>query len=80
MADTIKGSSELKIIWQFADGDTRNQIVKNPRSDLTAADLTSFATATKNSNVIIGDKTGAAVTGIKSAVTTDKTDYFLDIS
>lgn len=80
MADTVKSSSELKITWQFEDGDTRNQTIKDPRNDLTAADLNSFATATKNNNVIIGDKTGAAVEGIISAVTTDKTDVTLDLS
>ena len=80
LADTIKSSSELKITWEFADGDTRVTTVKNPRSDLTLADLRAFESATVSSQVIIGDKTGAAVTKIKSAATTDKTDYIPDLS
>ena len=80
MADTVKSSSDLKLTWEFADGDTRTQNVKNPKSNLTASDIRTFANATINSKAIIGDKTGAAVTKIKSAFVTDKSDMYLDIS
>lgn len=80
MADTVTSSSNLKIVWEFADGDTRTQNLPNPRSDIDADELQSFATQTKNNAVIIGDKTGAALTGIKSASIVDKSDWILDIS
>lgn len=79
MADTIKSSSELKITWNFADGDTRTQAVKNPKSNLQRADLIALQSSTVNTQPIIGDKSGAAVTGIKTAFTIDKTNVFLDI-
>lgn len=77
--DTVKSSSDLKIIWQFADEDTRTQTIPNPKSDLSLADLQAFETSAINSQVIIGDKTGAAVTGIKSAISIDSTNVILDI-
>ena len=78
--DTVKSSSDLKINWQFADGDTRLQKVPNPKYNLTASDLQALETLAVNSAVLIGDKTGAALTGIKSASKIDKTDRILDIS
>ena len=80
MSDTIKSSSDLKLTWEFADGDTRTHSVKNPKNDLTPSDIRTFANATVNSKAIIGDKTGAAVTKLKSAFTAEKTDVYLDIS
>ena len=80
MADTLKSSSELKLTWQFADGDTRTQTVKNPDPNLTANDIQSFANDTVTTKAIIGDQTGANVTGVKSAYIQDKTDIFVDIS
>lgn len=78
--DTIKSSSDLKINWEFADGDTRLQKVPNPKNNLTTSDLKSLETLAVNSAVLIGDKTGAALTGIKSASIIDKSDYILDLS
>lgn len=80
MSDTIKSSSDLKLTWEFDDGDTRSHSVKNPKNNLTAADIQTFATATIISKAIVGDKTGAAVTQIKSAITTEKTELYMDIS
>lgn len=77
--DTVKSSSDLKIIWQFADEDTRTQTIPNPKYDLSLAAVQAFETSVINSQVIIGDKTGAAVTGIKSAISIDSTNVILDI-
>lgn len=78
--DTIKSSSDLKINWEFADGDTRLQKVPNPKNNLTTSDLKSLETLAVNSAVLIGDKNGAALTGIKSASIIDQSDYILDLS
>lgn len=78
--DTIKSSSDLKINWEFADGDTRLQKVPNPKSNINASELQSLETLAVNSAVLIGDKNGSPLTGIKSASIINKSDYILDIS
>lgn len=79
MADIYKSSSNLKILWEFADGDTRTTTIKNPRYGLTSNELQAFAATAVSNQVIIGDKGSAQLTGIKSAYTEDKTDVILDI-
>lgn len=80
MADTITSAEDLKLNWEFADGDTRIQSVKNPKYDLEASEVRNFVNSTVNSHAIIGDKTGAAVTGLNSAERVSKTTVLLDIS
>lgn len=76
--DTVKSSTELSINWQFADDDTRTITIANPRSDLSAEDIGAFEADTVSKGILIGDKTSAALTGIKVAKRIDKTDYALD--
>ena len=78
--DTIKSSSELKMEFGFEDDDTRLITLDNPRTDLTKEDILGVATLARNTQPIIGDKGGAAVTGINSAKIVDKTVYQLDLS
>lgn len=78
--DTITSSSELKIQWEFTDGDTRVQSIKYPRYDLTDTEITSFATTTKNAKILIGDKTSAPLMGVQTAYILEKTTVSLDIS
>ena len=80
MADTVKSASELKFVWNFFDGDDRTETIPNPKDDLTPTDLKNFAAWCAANNPVIGDKTGAAVVGIKSAAATDKTTLDLDLT
>ena len=80
MADTIKSSSELKMVAYFADGDDRTITVSNPIDTLAAADVKAFETVAKNTQGILGDKTGAAFVRINSAKTFQKTKTDLDLT
>lgn len=80
MADTVKSSSELKMVFDFYDGDDRTLTLQNPKSNLTATQIKAVGTLAATSQPIIGDKAGAAVVGIKSAVKKTKTVTKLDLT
>ena len=80
MADTVKSANELKIVWDFADDDTRTDTFQNPRSDLAAEELKNLSAFVAENHPIIGDKTGAAVVGIKEASVINKTKLDLDLT
>lgn len=75
--DTVKSSSALKTTWQFADGDTRTVDILNPVSDV-ASKFPHFVNETVNREILIGDKSGAALTGVKVAKVVDTTTTALD--
>lgn len=80
MSDTIKSSEELKIETKFYDADTRLITLPNPNTGLTKNDVeTAFANIIAD-NVIIGDKTGASITGLNTAYTLQKSTTYLDLS
>ena len=80
MADTVKSSSELKMVYDFYDGDDRTMTLSNPRSDLTVTQIKAVGTLAATTHPIIGDKGGAACVGIKSAKTLQKTVTNLDLT
>ena len=80
MADTVKSSSELKMVFAFEDNDDRTVTIQNPSDDLDADDIKAVSTLAKNTNPIVGDKTGAACVGIKSAKSVQKTITHLDLT
>lgn len=80
MADTIKSSNELKMVAGFYDDDDRTITIQNPKTNLVAADIKAFETVAKNTQAILGDKTGAAFVSIKSAKTLQKTKTDLDLT
>lgn len=80
MADTIKSSSELKMVFGFDDNDDRTATLQNPRNDLTASDIKVVSAFIKTNNLLIGDKAGAACVGIKTAKSLQKTVTQLDLS
>ena len=80
MADTVKSSSELKLVYDFYDGDTRTMTLENPKSNLTSASIKAVATLAAATHPIIGDKGGAAVVGISNAKTISKTTTYLDLT
>lgn len=80
MADTVKSSSDLKMVWGFYDGDDRTESLPNPREDLTVADIKAAAAVAITNNAFIGDKTGAALVSLKSAKKVEVTRTKLDLA
>lgn len=80
MADTIKSSNELKMVFGFYDNDTRTVTLDNPKPNLTAAAVKGVAAFAKANNPIIGDKGGASVVGVNSAEVVEKTTTYLDLT
>lgn len=62
MADTVKNTTQVKVIAGFVDDDERTLAFDTTRNDITKADIT----AIDGSN-ILGDKAGAAFKEWKSA-------------
>lgn len=79
-ADTVTTSQSLQINFGFEDGDTRISNVPNPKIGLTSSEVATVSTWIAANNVLIGDKNGAASTGINSATRVDKTKVNVDIS
>ena len=79
MADTRKETFALKIKLGFADGDTRNVSLDNPRNDLQASEIHELSNFIKNNNLLLGDKYGADSAGILTADVVESTKIILDI-
>lgn len=72
MADTIQSSQELKIENLFVDGDTRTITLKNPKSEITTAEITALNALMQSSQIIVGDKWGGTfgrITEVKRVTT-----------
>ena len=80
MADKVKTVRELKLVAGFSDGDDRTLSVPNPKSTITASQLTATAFYDAAKAALIGDKTGAAMTGWKSAKIFESTTVYLDLA
>lgn len=78
--DTMTGGRDLKLIYSFADGDTRTTTIPNPRNNLTAADILTAASELKVTQAFVGDKDNGAFDTISSAVQIYWTKYQLDLS
>lgn len=79
MADTTKTTKNLKVDSDFVDGDTRAFNIKNPKSNITASDITDLNTYMQINGVLVGDKTGATFLRIAKASVVTKTTVNLDI-
>lgn len=79
MADTTKTTKNLKVDCDFVDGDTRAFNIKNPKSSITASDITDLNTYMQVNGVLVGDKTSATFLRIAKASTVTKTTVNLDI-
>jgi len=80
MADIIKNKKVLQNVFEFADGDTRTLNIDNPIDSLTSAQVQEWADYAKTNNILIGDKGGAALDGIKSSVVVDNEQTILDLN
>ena len=80
MADKTTTTSTLQIVSGYADGDDRTINLENPNTALDlGARIYDIETFTKQKQVIIGDKAGAAFTGFKSAKIVNKTVTKFDL-
>ena len=79
MSDVMTFSQVLKISAGYVDGDTRVFNIRDPRSDLTAADIENYSNFIAANNLLIGDKTGAAFGKISLARRVNTTTIKLDI-
>ena len=85
MADKVTTTYELKLEWLFQDGDTRVATLKNPKAEITTADITSLeslildATAETPTPLLIGDKSQGAFRRINLVTRETKTTMDLDL-
>ena len=79
MADTVSQSSELKMEVLFVDGDTRTLNVKNPKANITQANITALNTLMQTNNLLVGDKYGGRFGRLTYAAKVDKSTVNLDL-
>lgn len=79
MADKVTRTKLLKLVAQFSDGDDRTLTQPDPRSNLQPADFGGEFKAYA-AKALLGDKTGAAFSGWKSAKVYDTTTVHLDLT
>lgn len=80
MADTVTSSANLKINWQFADGDTRMATAPNPKNDLTAQQVQAIIDNAVTNGLLVGDKAGAALSGVVQVYTENQTKTKIDLA
>lgn len=78
MADKIISNNTLEMVAGFADDDYRTISIPDPPETLTSAQVKAFGEAAKN--ILIGDKAGAACTGLKSAKMIERVTVRLDLT
>ena len=80
MADTITNSKTLKLEYDFVDGDTRTNNIKDPRNDLTSNDIIELNTFLRANNALIGDKYQATFAQIRKATIVEKSTTNYDLN
>lgn len=67
MADKVSTSSYLAVNFGFEDGDTRLNKIPNPRDDIEESEVAAVSATLLTNHLIVGDKNGAAFSGILTA-------------
>ena len=80
MADIVTQESTLVFGFMFVDGDTRSFNVKNPKSEITSAQISSLNEYMQTNNILVGDKYGGRFGKILAATRVRKTQVNLDLS
>jgi len=80
MADVEKVTNELKIDNLFVDGDTRVLTLKDPRSDITQADIADLNSFLQANQVIEGDKNQGAFARIATVTRVRKRRIVHDLT
>lgn len=78
--DTVTSSYELKLAYDFTDGDTRTTTLPNPKSNLTSDAVITASNTLQETQAFVGDKNNGAFDKIKSASIVSKTRRKLDLS
>lgn len=76
---TTTTEKTIKFDCGFVDGDTRTITMKNPRSDITTAEITELNAFIRANNLLLGDQTGAIFAGfhkVRVGTTTTRTIDF----
>lgn len=79
MADKFKQSQSLIIEVKFLDGDTRTITLRNPKSNITTAEITELETFFETSNILIGDRDSSDFSKIKKVLKRDSITTILDL-
>ena len=74
MADKISSTKTVSMDVEFTDGDTRTITQNNPIQDQASlvAAINDFANYAKTNQLLIGDKTGAEMSYLRSAKVVEK--------
>lgn len=84
MADTVTSSRELKLLYEFADGDNRTTSLPNPRNNITGAEVNAVGATLLATQAFVGDKNystePSAFVKISSAKIVNQTRRQLDLS
>lgn len=86
MADVVVNKNVLQMVASFADDDDRTFTVENPAASITAGDSIASAAIQdlsdfiRQNQIILGDKTQADFTRIKSAKVISGTTTYFDLT
>lgn len=80
MPDVTSTTETLDIEYGFVDGDTRINKIKNPKANITQAEIEDLNTFLRANNAIIGDRYGSTFARINSAKRVSKTVTTFDIN
>ena len=79
--DIIKRKSELSMVQEFTDGDTRTFAVEDPNTSISLKDgINSLSSYMAANQITIGDKEGAAFQRIKSAKIVNNVTTYYDLT
>lgn len=84
MADTVTSSRELKLIYEFDDGDNRTTSLSNPRANITGAEINQVSATLLATQAFVSDKNystePSAFVKISEAKVVNQTRRQLDLS
>lgn len=78
--DTVTSGRDLKLVYRFADNDTRTTSLPNPKADVTGEEIASTSSVLKSTQAFVGDKNSGAFDTIQSATIIEYTRRDLDLT
>lgn len=79
MPDIIKTQDTMQIEYAFVDGDTRLSNIKDPKAEITPAEIEELNAFIRANNAIVGDRYQSTFAQINYAKRISKTTTTLDI-
>lgn len=80
MPDTISSNETIQFEYAFVDGDTRISNVKNPKENISAADIIELNQFLRVNNALVGDRYNSTFAQINYAKRVNKTTTTFDIN